>query len=240
VPQEARRVYSLDAYARWVARQIWGDQLTRPPAQSVRVHADGWLDAFEGMLDAGGVLEVPALVITRWEFLGGLYRGNTEFNNARDAAAFARRFLNKVNPNYDHLHNLADPKVKPPHSQCDVHKMLRNNPLHGFTPAAIESADGSGVIAWWVAPDETGGEHLVVDDQGKLHVNGRRLCHELKQAMLLFAELLDADNDAEPQDLLGTHRPQERWLRSFWARFQPHGHDHASWMTRGQQHGIPG
>jgi hypothetical protein len=226
-----------DVFARWVATQLRGPQLDQSPGHWVRSHRDGWVNVFSRVAGPDTVLELPALVITRWEFLGCLYRGNTGAAGTLDAVTFAKRFLERVNPRYAQLHNLAGRTNSQP-NQSDIYEMLRNRVLHGLHPAAVESAVGDGVVAWWIGPSETGGPHLEVDAQGKLHLNGQRFWRELIEAMSLFADLLDEDNEIG-SDVAEERAPQARWLRAFWARYTPHGQKPSSWLARGHAYGIP-
>jgi hypothetical protein len=115
---------------------------------------------------------------------------------------------------------------------------IRNKPLHGARPPAIEAVNGSGVVTWAIGAGETGGTHLAVDALGQFHVNATKLYEELLEAMKLFADYLDANTEKGGKDPITNHLPRDRWLRAAWARFKPHGHAGAAWMTRGVEHGV--
>ncbi len=226
-------VYSHKNYAWWVITQLRGEDLRVTPGEMVRRHAAGWRNVFAGIVAASAVLELPALVVSRWEYLGSLYRGNiNDVTNYTDAMAFSDRFLAEVNGLYRQVHTVSG------RQPSDVFTMIRNKPLHGANPAAIEAADGSGVIGWWIAPGDTGGTHLAVDPLGKLHINGTQLYEELLSAMGLLADYLDANTERGGPGTLSQHLPQERWLRAAWARFKPHGQAWADWLVHGQPYGI--
>jgi len=215
-------VYSHDEYATWVATQLKGARLTDTPGDWTRRQIPGWRNVFAKIVEASAVLELPALVVSRWEYLGSLYRGHTgERTGCEDAVAFSTRFLEQVNPLYRGVHNLTGRTVQQA-NQSDIFMMIR-----------------SGVVAWWIEAGDTGGTHLAVDPAGKLNVNGTKLYEELLDAMQLFADYLDQNTEKGGADTITNHLPQERWLRAAWARFKPHGHPGATWMTRGLAHGVP-
>src|SRR5688572_29880221 len=97
--------HSHDSYADWVQKQIFGENLTDTPSDWMNRHRDGWREVLSGVVKASGVFEVPALVISRWEFLGALYRGNIDGTKCQDAVAYATKFLGQVNPSYAGVHN---------------------------------------------------------------------------------------------------------------------------------------
>jgi hypothetical protein len=228
-----------DAYERWVLTQIRGEARNETPGEWIRKHGAGWRNVFSGIVSANAVLELPALVVSRWEYLGSLYRGHVEeTTGCLDAVAFARRFLEPLDANYRNVHNLAGRPNQQP-NQSDIFMMVRNKPLHGANPAGVASADGTGVVGWRIGAADTGNTHLTVDSSGNLHINGTKLYEQLCEAMLLFAGYLDANTEQGGPDTLSTHRPQERWLRAAWARFRPHGIGAAAWMARGIPHSIP-
>jgi hypothetical protein len=192
-----------------------------------------------GIVNAGGLFETIALTISRWEFLGSLYRGNIRRTGPRDAMAFARRFLEPANALYANVHNLAGRKNRQP-NQSDIFTMARDKPLHGANPAAIELENGTGIVTWMMGPGPTGHDHLQVDQFRALHVDATKLYEELLVAMTLFAEYLDQNQERVAGNVIGNHLPQERWLRAAWARFKPHGRGSlVDWMRHGVQYGVP-
>jgi len=227
--------YPHKDYAWWVIRQLQGDDRTVTPSEMVRRHADGWRDVFNRFVAAGAPIELPALVVSRWEYLGSLYLGSVENRtDVAEAVAFCDRFLTQVNGQYQHVHNLAG-RVAPPPGRSDFFTMFRNKPLHGLNPAPIHAADGSGVVAWWIGTGITDAAHLTVDPFGKLHLNEALLSIELVDVMKLYADYLDANTDW----LGGNYLPQERWLRAGWARFRPHEQPWPDWLALGQPYGVP-
>ncbi len=228
---ESTMAKTLAEYASFARDEI----MLRTPPTSMREHAAGWRNVLPDIYRAGknpsapgGIFEVTALVISRWEFLGGLYCGETMKTDAKHAVAFARRFL----PKYDHVHNLSgDPSLAL--YQSEFFGMLRNKPLHGFTPAGVLTYDGQGVMGWGTGSTTT---HLAVVPGGVL-VDCLELAEDLCKAMEDFADVLDTDAETVPKD---NRRPCDRWKRAFWARFCPIGKGRAAWMTLGEgSYGIP-
>lgn len=127
--------HTHDFYADWVRDQL----LNESPPQWVRKHRDGWRNVLQGVVAASGVFEVPALVISRWEFLGSLFRGNaTEDTGCRDAVAYTAKFLTHVNPLYAGVHNLVG-RANQQINQSDIFMMYRNKPFHGVHSLASTS-----------------------------------------------------------------------------------------------------
>jgi hypothetical protein len=231
--------HSYDFYADWVQKQILGDDLKGTPSGWIDKHRDGWRAVLAGVVNASGVFEVPALVISRWEFLGGLYRGNTTVKtDGQDAIAYAGRFLTQVNPDYAGVHNYGH-RPNQNANQSDLFSMFRNKPLHGVHPAGINMHDNSGVLGWLVDLKPTGGTHLTLVGNN-VHIDGSRLISEFLDSMTSFSDYLNVDRtDNQDVDLLEVKTPQERWLRAHWARYCPHGWNLGQWMTLGLARGIP-
>jgi hypothetical protein len=83
---------SLADYADFARDEV----MKRGPGDSMRVHAAGWRYVLPGIYNAGGpaggVFEVTAIAVSRWEFLGGLYSGEALRNtDVAHAVAYARR-----------------------------------------------------------------------------------------------------------------------------------------------------
>jgi len=224
----------------------------------MRVHAAGWRNVLRDSYWAGvpsekrtvgasggGLFEVTAIVISRWEFLGGLYCGETgERTDVRHAAAYARRFL----PKYAHTHNMSGDSSATDDT-CELFSMLRNKPLHGFTPAGVATNDKKGVVAWNVGANAT---HLSLAGPG-IQVDCLTLIEDLCKSMEDYAVVLD--HDMEPAAIgsntnlvVDPRSPRKRWLRAFWARFRPIGFEdpngaikgHEAWMKLGESsYGIP-
>ncbi len=241
-------------YARFVCDEVF----KRTPGNSMREHAAGWRNVLRDIYWAGvskekqvpgasggGLFEVTAIVISRWEFLGGLYCGETEKTDVKHAAAYARRFL----PQYNNVHNLShDPNCSD--DICEFFGMLRNKPLHGFTPAGVFTHDKKGVMAWNLGASVT---HLTLAPQGVL-VDCLTLAEDLCKSMEDFSLVLDRDSEPAAvgtnTTLIVDHRsPGKRWIRAFWARFCPIGFKdttgagmagHEAWMKFGETgYGIP-
>jgi len=222
---------TLADYASFARDEI----MLRTPSASMREHAAGWRNVLPDIYRAGknpiapgGIFEVTALVISRWEFLGGLYCGETTKTDVKHAVAFARRFL----PKYDHVHNLSGASNRAL-DQSEFFGMLRNKPLHGFTPAGVLTHDGQGVMGWGMGSTST---HLAVVSGGVL-VDCLQLAEDLCKSMDDFADVLDKNTETRPDD---SRSPCDRWKRAFWARFCPIGKGRAEWMTLGEESfGIP-
>ena len=231
--------HSYDDYADWVQKQIFGDKLTDTPSEWMKRHRDGWVNVFAGIVKASGVFEVPALIISRWEFLGALYRGNLWTSDCRDAVAYATKFLTQVNPLYAGVHNYGNRPIQNA-NQSDMFMMFRNKPFHGVHPAGINMHDDSGVLAWLVDLKPTGGTHLGLDRSGSVHLDGAKLIDEFLDSMTIYAAYLNVDRtDSNEVDLVDARTPKERWLRAHWARYKPHGGDDARWGALGSARGIP-
>ena len=231
--------HSYDYYANWVQKQIFNESLTETPSDWMKRHRDGWKDVFAGIVRASGVFEVPALIISRWEFFGALYRGNLEQSGCRDAVAYAKKFLTQVNPLYAGVHNYGH-RQNQNANQSDMFMMFRNKPFHGVHPAGMNMHDNSGVLGWLVDLKPTGGTHLGLDGNGNVHLDGSKLIDEFLDSMTLFAGYLNVDRiDANEFDLVEAKTPKERWLRAHWARYMPHGGDDAQWIRLGNARGIP-
>jgi hypothetical protein len=240
---------TYEVYAGWVKRVLAGDDGQLTPGQWLRDHRSGWRDLIHVMADKGSAYEAASLVISRWEFLGGLYRGNIGGTGCEDAVVFADRFLQPTKLYHD-AHNLINRQNQDP-KQSDIFMMLRNKPLHGFAPAGIEAVDpNKGVVAWMLGAGVAPGNHLSVDADTNLHVNTKQFADDLYDAMGRFADYLDLNiNDpASDKRVIGHHLPRERWLRAHWARYMPHtkrSKDELpatliAWMMRGaKDHGIP-
>ena len=219
---------SISAYENFAKKQVLGVL----PGKQVRCWKNGWLSLFRAMADQNAIFDVAGLVIARWEFLGGLYSGTDEGTGYRAALAYSRRFLIPMNGNYATVEKLVD--CADPADRFDLFTMLRNKPLHGVVPAGIATEDNKGVVTWWIG--FTGilpGSHMTVDADGGLHVDANKLCEELGQSMLAFADYLDADSDQ-----IRGRLPQARWQRGFWARFQPKFMPAKDWMARGVALGV--
>jgi hypothetical protein len=225
----------LNRFARWAAKEI--RLLT--PSGWIREYRKRWGKLFPAMLDADGLFETNAYVVSRWEFLGGLYRGNVEMNtDCTDAVAFAKKFLEGVNSKYKDVHNLVG-RTHQNQNQSDMFMMIRNRPFHAADPAAILVGKGRSVAVWRMAYDDPKVKHLSLDRRRRLHVNARKLYTELLDATELFAKYLDANTD-KIQGLL----PQDRYMRAAWARHRPHAGkknpNAKSWMQLGEKrYGIP-
>lgn len=221
---------SLRDYATYVKNQI--SEPNEQPGNWIRKHRDGWRNVFAAHLGGSATVhELVALVVSRWEYLGGLYRGNTSENTTQqDAKAFADRFLVQVNPLYAGVHDLTNRRT----GGSEIFTMLRNKPLHGANPAGLLTAGGQIVVGWLIGAHDTGHPHLEVS-VGSLHIHGDKFSEELLEGMSLYADYLDNNNDA----LTTPHLPQGRFLRAAWARFRPHYLAEVDWMQLGGQHGIP-
>ena len=87
------------------------------PGDAKRSYANGWRGVLHDIYRAGGnaaspggLFEAASIVVSRWEFLGALYSGETQHDTkARHAALYAKRFL----PQYANVHNLSgDPNCQ--------------------------------------------------------------------------------------------------------------------------------
>lgn len=106
--------------------------------------------------------------------------------------------------------------------------MFRNKSLHGMTPAATALVSNTEVVAWWVgyAPQVPDAGHLLVDNDGRLHVNGKLLRDELLASMQLFIVHLNNGSKTGFQ-------------RALWFRYQPRNMPRSAWEAAGKEHGLP-
>jgi hypothetical protein len=125
--------------------------------------------------------------------------------------------------------------------ESEFFSMLRNKPLHGFTPAGVLT-NANDVVAWGVGSTAT---HLAMGPKGIL-VDSVQLALDLCNSMDAFANVLDQNTEGVVVDVtsrlnpVSTKPPRDRWVRGFWARFCPIGHVKANWMTLGEaSYGIP-
>jgi hypothetical protein len=204
------------------------------PGEQVRGWARVWTSLFGAMAEQNALFDVVGLVIARWEFLGGLYRGSDGGTGVADALAYSRKFLFPVNRNYANTEKLVD--RTDPSERFDLFTMLRNKPLHGLVPAGVATEDCAKVVTWWMGfSGISAANHMTVDVDGGLHVDAREMCAELARSMNLFADYLDANTD-----VIDGRSPQARWRRGFWARFQPKFMPGPEWMALGVAEGVPG
>lgn len=209
----------LDAYAKWV----WDREVNRTPPEQLRSWRIAWSKLFATLKPLGqhAVFETAALVVGRWEFLGGLVRGDTDFEpnaNRLRVEAFAFQFLAPGNVQYGDREVLSA-----------LYTMLRNKPIHGLVPAGV--ANGQEVLTWWVG--QTGidaANHLRVDSKRALHVNCSLLADDLATGLERFAASLAEEPAGEAAN---------RFRRSFWARFCPTTTPVAQWMKLGADRGLP-
>jgi hypothetical protein len=192
----------LDVYKTWVA----GEVMAQDPAKLT----DNWATAWEKTLSpmpTSGVFEHAALILAKWEFLGGLYNGARD-TNAKDARAYARRFL----PAYEPVHNLSGR----PGVASDFFSMLRNRALHGFTPASVLIENTDEVVGWRFNDPHLA--HLQTNAEGSVGVVPKQLQDDFIASVRQYAKYLDADAN-EPGD--PPKPPKERWRCGFWMRFCP-------------------
>ncbi len=211
----------LANYAEWAENEV----TKMDPVDLTRGWAGAWGRTLEAMRTLG-VYEHAALVVAKWEFLGGLYKGS-ETTDVKEARLFAGRFLQKhIEPKYVDVHDLSGRCAT---DGSDFFTMLRNKPLHGFTPAAIfrEPAD---VIAWSI-PTEL---HLEKNAENNLCVSSISLQRQLVESADEFASYLATDKDG----LGGGTNPKERWRRGFWARYCPAYYPRVDWMMDGHSRGL--
>ncbi len=172
----------------------------------------------------GGLYEVTAIVVARWEYLGGLYLGRSKGENA--ACQYVSRFL----PKYDVLSNLSGKPRDKSALRSDFFTLFRDRTLHQFTPSGVKKHSKDEVLGWSIGQ---GGPHLVVGDS--IHVDVLALCDDLCDSMLNFAQYLDSSLEE-----LEDRQPQLRWKRGMWLSFCPHEMDPQEWISLGvRDFGIP-
>ena len=217
----------LAEYADWAAREV----LLPSPHKIIQ---DDWIPNWRRTLraiqGAGGVFELLSIICARWEFLGSLYLGTTKDTSSTEAVEYVSHFLSPLNQNYRMIHNMS--------GQCtngsDFFSMLRNKPLHGYTPAAVAVRGGTEVIAWWIGSDARAQKyHLQIRD-GVMHVDGSKFLSEFLASLDRFCLYLVQD-----QDIIDGRTPSDRWRRGFWARFKPKYMEKSIWMQEGYERGIP-
>jgi hypothetical protein len=199
----------LHVYKNWVEREV----RAHDPAVLTANWAIAWEQTLTSMLPTG-VYEHAALILAKWEFLGGLYNGSGN-TDAEDARAYARKFL----PKYEPFQNLSG-RV---HVASDLFSMLRNRPLHGFTPASVLIENTDEVVGWRINEP-----HLQMNADGNIGIVPDVLQSDFIASMRQYANYLEADviESGGPAKL-----PKERWRRGFWMRFCPivRRSDQAQW-----------
>ena len=173
------------------------------------------------LLEGSAVHEHAALTFAKCEFLGGLLAGAAKSDVAH-ALTYARRFM----PRYDPYHDLGDHK----HVQSDLFKMLRNAPLHGFTPAGVHADGHDEVIGWRIGE----GPHLTFTAQSSLRILPSELRSDFVASVYEYADYLR--QDARDAALAGL--PTQRWRRSLWMRFSPAWYPTAAWEQEGLKRGV--
>ena len=191
-----------------------------------------WERTMRAIADADGIFELISLICARWEFLGSLYRGNTDKTNYKDAIYYTSKFLVPINAHYNKIHNISGRQ----NARSDFFTMFRNKPLHGGTPAAVTRKGEGDIVSWNIGFDkETHTYHLQIRE-GRMHINGNIFLEEFISSLRGFADYLK--ENTQILDLDG-HQPEARFKRAFWARFEPLHYSHNDWMSEGYKRGIP-
>lgn len=198
-------------YASWASGQVM--QLS--PDQFTKNWATAW-DCTLTAMRATGVYEHIALLISKWEFLGGLLLGSST-SSVAEARAYADRFL----PQYYLLHNLSGGC---PATGSELFSAFRNKALHGFTPSAISLPNSC--VATWTIPAHPNGAITCADE---ILIDSASIQDDFIKSMSAYASYL-----AMNVDVAYPLSPQERWRRSFWCRFNPVGHSIAAWELDGR------
>jgi len=218
----------LAEYTEFVKSQVFHTS----PGQQLRDWISVWSRLFQSMQGVNAIFELSSLVIARWEFLGALYLGTEGDSDYHDALAYSRQFLIPINRNYACVENLVD--CLDPRERFDLFTMLRNKPLHGLVAAGIATPDNKGVVTWWIGFHKIAPEnHLTVDRNGGLHLDGSKFCEELLQSVASFADYQDANTD-----LVEGRLPHARWRRGYWARFKPKFMKCSLRMAEGVKFGV--
>lgn len=189
----------LDVYKKWVENEV----TALDPATLTDNWATAWAQTLSPM-PMSGVYEHAALILAKWEFLGGLYTGASD-TNAEDARAYARKFL----PAYEPFQNLSGR----PGVASDLFAMLRNRPLHGFTPASVLIEGTDEVVGWRINEP-----HLQTNGDGSVGIVSKELQDDFIASARQYVKYLAADA-IEQND--PPKPPKERWRRGFWMRFSP-------------------
>lgn len=201
-------------YIGWAYKELMRDK------PSIRVMHDwfiNWKNTLVAINNVHGIFEVPAIVFSKCEFLGSLYRGNTEETNWEDFKLFLDRFFKSK---YKSLHRITENKNK----NSEAYTVFRNRVLHSGQPAGISQGDE--IIGWWMG---YGGElrkkHLMIDYNGNLNIHCRLLVEDFLEAIKKYALYLKQD-----RSLLNNKKPTKRWREAFWATFRPLYYDRTTWM----------
>jgi hypothetical protein len=217
----------LAEYADWVSREV----LSPSPHERIR---DDWIPKWSRTLKAvqgaQGIFELVSIICARWEFLGSLYLGTTQNTSSEEAVEYVSRFLSPLNHNYRMIHNISGQRT----TGSEFFSMLRNQPLHGYTPAAISVHGGRQVVAWWIGSDEQAQEYHLQIRNGVMHVDANKFLSEFLASLDRFRIYLVQD-----QDIIDGRTPSDRWRRGFWARFKPKYMERDTWMQEGYERGIP-
>ncbi|MFO0642576.1 MAG: hypothetical protein U0183_25320 [Polyangiaceae bacterium] len=200
------------------------------PGTALQGWAARWKNLHDYMVAEGHVFEVVSLICARWEFLGALYRGQTDKSGWPEAVAFTDAFCPA---SYMDLQDWTGQG-----GGSDLFTQLRNKPLHGMVPAAsvVAPVDPPKLVLRWEIGASVGvADHMTVSTFGFLRVNPGQFCHEFDAAVAGFAKLLTTNNTSM-NDPLGVSRlPVARFQRAFFGRFCPRGLKCARWVTDGEK-----
>jgi hypothetical protein len=197
-----------------------------PPDQVTRNWGAMWntmLSALYNPPAITAVYEHASLIVARWEFMGGLYRGSSPTSVA-DARAYADRFLR----GYASVHNLSG--LRQP-GESEFFSIFRNKSLHGFTPAGVHRPVPGDVYGWTIGHQPAA--HLHVNAGLTLQIDSATLQQDFTQSVADYAAYLTTNVDATfPMT------PQERWKKGFWARFCPLNYVLADSEQEGRVRGL--
>ena len=217
----------LAEYAEWAAREVL---LLSPQKRIQDDWIPNWSRTLKAIQRAEGLFELFSITCARWEFLGSLYLGRTEDTSSKEAVKYVSHFLEPLNQNYRTIHDISGQD----NSGSDFFTMLRNKPLHGYTPAAVAVQGGTEVIAWWIGSNPQAQKHHLQIQNGVMHVDASKFLFEFLASLDRFCTYLVQD-----KDIIDGRTPSDRWRRGFWARFKPKYMARDTWMQEGYERGIP-
>lgn len=202
-------------YVDWAYRELKRD------APYKRVLDDwlvNWTKTLVAINKVHGIFEITAIVFSRCEFLGSLYRGNTDKSHKGDFKLYLNRFFK---PEYKKLHKITSNKD----SNSEIYTIFRHKILHSGQPVGIQ--DGDEIIGWYMGYGSyLKQHHLRIDDQGNLNINCRLLVEDFLESIQKYAAYLQRD-----RGILNNKKPSSRWYEAFWATFCPLYCDKNEWMN---------
>ena len=188
---------------------------------------DDWLLNWKRSLFAlrkeKAIFEIVAIVFSKCEFLGLLYKGNAAKSDFKDFKSFLDNFFDNK---YKKLHNVSGRREM----NSEIYSMFRNKILHSGQPVGIKV--GKKIIGWWLGYGNTVRKyHFKIDSKGNLNIHCGMLVSDFLKAMKKYSSYLKSDRDCSVKNKI----PSARFYESFWATFCPLYYDKGQWMKEWQK-----